>query len=193
MPRGSKNCVCGTANGPRSFSCKSCGKPFVIKGVEATAEQIAEAKLRKAILAGESVKVDPEQEEEYLDWRIYFDEAEPTQSEIKTGGETVECYLSKDRKFRIRFSEYFMGVSLTKLHNKWYTLLVRNDNMNSSVVWDLVKRFNSMNSLLHFYRDILNGTRELRIYIPGDDAPKSRVLRRIAKRNKKLGKRGKRV
>lgn len=31
MPKGSKTCSCGVANGPRAFNCKSCGKAFSFK------------------------------------------------------------------------------------------------------------------------------------------------------------------
>ena len=34
MGRGHKICICGCSNGPRSFSCKSCGKGFIVKGVK---------------------------------------------------------------------------------------------------------------------------------------------------------------
>jgi len=184
--RGNKVCPkCNGNNGPRAFACKHCGEPFVLKGVVATAEQIEQARLRKLGIDPNKV---PEVEEEYLNIHDFFQEVEPTDREIKNGGERVECYMSFDNKFRLRHAEEFMGIPLEKLHDRWYTLLHRNDDRDSHVRWDLVKRFKSLNSVLLYVRAVQRGERELVIYRPGDDVRKNRALVRHQKKMKKIKK-----
>lgn len=184
--RGNKPCpACGAANGPRSFQCKVCKKPFKIKGVEVTPEQIKEAENRRL---GLTPKQAEEVEEVLLNLYDYFKDDVPTEREVKIGGKNTEVFTSLDNSFRLRHTDEFMGVPLEKLHNRWYALLKRNHERESIVVWQLVRRFKSLNSALHYVKEVKEGTREVRLYVPGDDARKSRALTRFQKKQRKLKK-----
>lgn len=185
MGRGTKLCKCGAANGPRSFFCKVCKEPFTIKGVVSTEEKRAELEQKRLLALG--IK-EPEVEEVYLNIYDYFDDDEPTKRELELGGEDTQCFISKNKKYRVRFAGFFMGIPLEKLHNRWYTLLKKNDDIDSSVKWDLIRRFDDRNKLLHFYKSILDGTREVKVYVPGDDVRKNRALKRFNKKKGKLAK-----
>lgn len=193
MPRGKKICPhCNFVCGPRSYFClnKACGKPFTMKGVLATEEKRVELAAKAAGTFGKPPG-EVEQEEVYLNIYDYFEDVDPTERELSVGGEDTHCYLSKDHRFKLRRSEEFMGVPLEKLHDRWYTLLHRNTDRDSTVLWELVRRFKSMNAALHYYKAVEAGERELVLYRPGDDQPKSRMHKRVAKRAAKLAKRNK--
>lgn len=189
MPRGRKLCEnpdCKAINGPRAYSCIKCNHPFTIKGVVASPEKIAEVKQRKLIAAG--IITESEPEEEILHILDYFNEDEPTPREKHINGDKVECYMSKDNKFRLRYTEEYMGIPLVKLHDRRYTLLKRNSDRDSQVEWDLVNRFKSLQKLLHYFRAVQDGSRQVVLYRPGDDVRKSRALTRFHKKQKKLKK-----
>lgn len=186
MPRGQKTCkVCGTHAGPRAYCClnEKCKAPFTMKGVISSPEKIEQVRLRR-------MGIDPnkpeELEEEYLNVDDFLYEVEPLPYELKSSGKEVECYMSHDNIFRLRKSEEFMGVPLEKLHDRWYTLLKKNEERDSNVVWQLVRRFKSMNSVLHFLRAVQRGEREVTIFKPWDNARKSRALKRFHKKQAKL-------
>jgi hypothetical protein len=187
MGRGAKACKsCGTVTGPRSFFCpnKACGKPFEMKGKVATEEKRVELEQKKQGVFGKTV--DPEIDEEILHLLDFFNEVDPTPKEKEVNGKMLECYMSKDNTFRLRYNEEFMGIPLVKLHDKRYTLLKRNTNRDSHVEWDLIKRFKSLQTCLHFFRAVLNGEREAKPFVPGDDVPQSRALKRFRKKERKL-------
>lgn len=154
--RGQKKCIgCGHVTGPRAFSCPSCGKPFIIKGKEATPEQIAQAKLAKVPT---KEREDGETEDEVLlESSDYFNIVKPTAREIVNQGPMVHVWESKDGKYRLRWSKEFMGISIEHIHGRPYTLLKNETSKNGDVVLSLVRRFKGMQGALKAYVKILNG------------------------------------
>ncbi len=97
MPRGTKTCKnqsCGAANGPRSFFCKECGEPFVVKGKKSTP-------IMKAAT-------------DTNDYKEHFDEIDYSRDEsnVRNFDGTARCWVSKCGKFRIRQYKTFQGIDV---------------------------------------------------------------------------------
>lgn len=147
MPKGSKTCpspTCQKQCGPRSFVCPSCGTPFVIKGVLADINSPA-FKPSKAV------------EEQLIKVSDFFEEIDyskdPTNLRCFDGNARV--WETKDGKYRLRFSETFMGVKVG--HESPYSLLRINLNPLVQIEWDFIHRFKSMQKALRGFRKVLAG------------------------------------
>lgn len=154
MPRGSKQCSCGQVTGPRAFSCPACGKAFVIKGQEVSAEKILERKLSKQPNADKEAG---DSEDELLEVSDYFVVASPTERELRNQGPQVRVWESKDGKYRLRWSKEFMGISIEHLHGRQYVLLRNRFDANQNPILEMVRRFKSMQGSLKGYIKVING------------------------------------
>lgn len=182
MPRGNKKCpTCQADNGPRAFSCKACKAPFVLRGVLTSQEKIAEVEARKNPIVKNE---DGEFEEEILESLDYFDVVKPTHIELRNQGSKVHCWESRDKKYRLRWSREFMGVSIEHLHGRPYCLLRNGLDKGSRPTLSLVHRFKSMQGALKGYVKILNG---IPLGKPKEDIKvknKKRLKRQLKKINK---------
>lgn len=178
--RGQKICAhCGAKTGPRAFSCPSCNKPFMIKGKEATPEQIAQAKLAK-IPTKEREDGEAVEDEIFLESSDYFNIVKPTERELSNQGVQVHVWESKDGRYRLRWSKEFMGVSIENLHGRPYCLLKHIRAVDGLPALEMVRRFKGMQGALKTYVKILNG---IPIERPKEDVRKKQTkkMKRILK------------
>lgn len=182
MPRGSKTCKhCGHVCGPRAFFCTNaaCGKPFVVKGVESSEELRVKLQLAKVPVKeredGETVE-----DEVLLEREDYFDIVQPTHRELVNQGPKVHTWLSKDGKYRLRWSKEFMGIPIEEIHGRPYCLLKNGVTHDGNECLLLIRRFKSMQGALKAYVKILNG---IPLERPKEDARKKQTkkMKRILK------------
>lgn len=178
MPRGIKICKkCGRNSGPRSFFCvhADCGHPFVVKGVESTEELRMKLKLAKIPVRE---REDGEEEEVFLDSEDYFVSVKPTARELVNQGLNVHTWVSKDGKYRLRWSKEFMGVPIEEIHGRPYCLLKNGITHDGQDCLHLIRRFKGVQGALKAYVKILNG-------IPLE-RPKEDVRKKQTKKMKRI-------
>lgn len=179
MPRGSKTCPhCSHVCGPRAFFCTNtaCGKPFVIKGVVSTEEKRVELQLAKIPVK----EREDDDEEVFLESSDFFNIVKPTHREFQNQGPNVHTWVSKDGKYRLRWSKEFMGISIEHIHGRPYALLKNGVAHDGTDTLQLIRRFKGMQGALKAFMKVQAG---IPLEKPKEDAKvrQKKKLKRILK------------
>lgn len=171
MPRGTKICSCGVANGPRSHLCKSCKQPFIIKGEVAKA--VANPKMPEDEFSGDNL----------FELADFFEPVDYSQDDtnIRCFDGKAQCWETPDRQYRLRYAKTFMGVQVWD--DKFFSLLKRNSTP-SKIEWDLVRRFKTCQSSLKIMDLIVKGEP-----LPPDEDEEIERPRPSPRKKKKVKKR----
>lgn len=129
MARGKKTCKsCGKTSGPRSWSCKSCGAGFIVKGVQ---KPNRDMDVTVNTARCDADKPDPTQRL----WSLVelYSGVDEALARKKYGMEG-RTWASKCGHYRIREQFTFMGVNMQEHFSKCVYLLKRSVNG-----WDVVR------------------------------------------------------
>ena len=122
MAKGNKICpACGTNNGPRSWNCKSCGKGFIVKGIQMPDVTPGGVPIMTAIVPV------PIKRSRINASGVIKRCQDPHELKIlrKYGSPRARSWDSLDGHYRIRYMPSFMGVSAKLEDGKSFRLLQR--------------------------------------------------------------------